>query len=152
MARELEQFLGRGEEKFFWIFTYKNAGGAIVGGFLGSRIGQIVGSGGLVMLMTIVGILVGVGITLNRRGLMWGRRLWLTVLFYVRSALRPRELDSAVLYEVVEERERAVVIRKKGQTILAPRGAGTPSTPGAPMASSDPSVIETLIADEGAVV
>ena len=36
MARELEQFLGRGNERAFYIFTYKNAAGAVAGGFIGN--------------------------------------------------------------------------------------------------------------------
>ncbi|KPL83021.1 hypothetical protein [Herpetosiphon geysericola] len=121
MARELEQFLARGEEKAFWLFTYKNAGGAILGGFMGSRIGQILGTGGIVMALTMVGVGVGLGITLNRRGLMWGRRLWFTILFYLRSAIKPRTIDAADWYRVIEEREHAVGLSHAGQLVLAPR-------------------------------
>lgn len=121
MARELEQFLARGEEKAFWLFTYKNAGGAILGGFMGSRIGQLMGTGGIVMALTIVGVGIGLGITLNRRGLMWGRRLWFTILFYLRSAIKPRTIDAGEWYRVVEEREHAVGLSHAGQLVLAPR-------------------------------
>ena len=121
MARELEQFLARGEERAFWLFTYKNAGGAILGGFMGSRIGQILGTGGIVMALTIVGVGLGLGITLNRRGLMWGRRLWFTILFYLRSAIKPRTIDATDWYRVVEEREHAVGLSHAGQLVLAPR-------------------------------
>ena len=121
MARELEQFLARGEERAFWLFSYKNAGGAILGGFMGSRVGQILGTGGIVMALTIVGVGVGLGITLNRRGLMWGRRLWFTILFYLRSAIKPRTIDAADWYRVVEEREHAVGVRQAGQLVVAPR-------------------------------
>ena len=121
MARELEQFLARGEERAFWLFTYKNAGGAILGGFMGSRIGQLMGTGGIVMALTIVGVGLGLGITLNRRGLMWGRRLWFTILFYLRSAVKPRMIDATDWYRVVEEREHAVGLSQAGQVVLAPR-------------------------------
>ncbi len=60
---------------------------------------------------------------------MWGRRIVLTLRLYIRSAIRPREVDSTVMYAVVAERERAVVIRKKGHTVLAPRGTTSPPTP-----------------------
>ncbi|MBM7846297.1 hypothetical protein [Herpetosiphon giganteus] len=125
MARELEQFLGRGEEAAFWIFSYKNVGAAIVGGFMGSRIGQLMGTGGIVMLLSVVGLALGLGLSLNRRGLMWGRRLWLALLFYVRSAIKPRTLDAGEWYRVVEEREHAVGLSHAGQLVLAPRTMAT---------------------------
>lgn len=121
MARELEQFLGRGEEAAFWIFSYKNVGAAIVGGFMGSRIGQLLGTGGIVMLVTVLGVALGLGLSLNRRGLMWGRRLWFTILFYLRSAIKPRTIDATDWYRVVEEREHAVGLSHAGQLVLAPR-------------------------------
>ncbi len=33
--RQLEQYLGRGEEKVLWLLSYKHAGGGLLGGFLG---------------------------------------------------------------------------------------------------------------------
>ena len=124
MARELEQFLARGEERAFWLFTYKNAGGAILGGFLGSRIGQLMGTGGIVMALTVVGVGLGLGITLNRRGLMWGRRLWFTILFYLRSAVKPRTIDAGEWYRVVEEREHAGGFKSRWPAGLGPAHAG----------------------------
>ncbi|ABX07868.1 hypothetical protein Haur_5241 (plasmid) [Herpetosiphon aurantiacus DSM 785] len=121
MARELEQFLGRGEEAAFWILTYKNVGSAILGGFMGSRVGQLMGTGGIVMLLSVVGVALGLGLSLNRRGLMWGRRLWLALLFYLRSAIKPRMIDAGDWYRVIEEREHAVGVRQAGQLVVAPR-------------------------------
>lgn len=121
MARELEQFLGRGEEQAFWIFSYKNVGSAILGGFIGSRVGQLMGTGGIVMLLSVAGVALGLGLSLNRRGLMWGRRLWLALLFYLRSAIKPRMIDAGDWYRVIEEREHAVGVRQAGQLVVAPR-------------------------------
>ena len=121
MARELEEFLGRGEEAAFWILTYKNVGAAILGGFMGSRVGQLLGTGGIVMLLSVLGVALGLGLSLNRRGLMWGRRLWLALLFYLRSAIKPRTINAGDWYRVVEEREHAVGLSHAGQLVLAPR-------------------------------
>jgi hypothetical protein len=109
MARELEQFLGRGNEKAFWIFTYKNAGGAILGGFVGSRIGEMIGG--------------GLG-TLDRRGFIWFRRWAILATFYLRRATRnsdARTISSAAFYEITEIREQPIIIRKAGQTIVTTR-------------------------------
>ncbi len=125
MAKELEQFLGRGNERAFWVFTYKNAAGAVLGGFLGSRIGQLVGGGGLLFLMSIVGLALGIVVTLDRRGLMWFRRWVIAGKFYLRRALnRDSFIDATALYEVVELREQPIVIRKAGKTIVTTSQTG----------------------------
>jgi hypothetical protein len=119
MAKELEQFLGRGNERAFWVFTYKNAAGAVLGGFLASRIGQMMGGGGLLFLMSIIGLVVGIVVTLDRRGLMWFRRWVIVGKFYLQRALKRDDfIDAIALYEVVELREQPIVIRKGGKTIV----------------------------------
>jgi hypothetical protein len=119
MAKELEQFLGRGNERAFWVFTYKNAAGAVLGGFLASRIGQMMGGGGLLFLMSIVGLVVGMVVTLDRRGMMWFRRWAIVGKFYLQRALKRDDfINATALYEVVELREQPIVIRKGGKTIV----------------------------------
>ncbi len=121
MAKELEQFLGRGNERAFWVFTYKNAGGAVLGGFIGSRIGQMLGGGGVMFLISIVGLVLGIVVTLDRRGLMWFRRWTIVGKFYLQRALKRDDvIDATALYEVVELREQPIVIRKAGKTIVTP--------------------------------
>jgi hypothetical protein len=124
MARELEQFLGRGNEKAFWIFTYKNAGGAILGGFVGSRIGEMIGGGLGTFLVILLGISLGLIITLDRRGFIWFRRWAILATFYLRRATRnsdARTISSAAFYEITEIREQPIIIRKAGQTIVTTR-------------------------------
>ena len=124
MARELEQFLGRGNEKAFWIFTYKNAGGAILGGFIGSRLGEMIGGGLGTFLVILLGITLGLIITLDRRGFIWFRRWAIAIAFYLRRATGSAEaqtISSAAFYEISEIREQPIIIRKAGQTIVTTR-------------------------------
>jgi hypothetical protein len=126
MVKELEQFVGRGNERIFWIFTMKNAGGMFGGGIVGSRIGDILGGGGILMVCMLLGAVAGLILTLDRRGLMWGRRYWLAGRWYVRRAYQPTIIEAAAWYEVVEESETPIVIRAAGKTLVAPvREGGT---------------------------
>ncbi len=122
-AQELEQFLGKGEEKAWWIFTYKNVAGVVVGGFMGNRIGQLMGGGIWNMLMIVVGAALGLLVTLNQRGLMWGRRRWIALWFYLSEAVSPTTIDAATLYTVTTEEEQRLVFTHDGATIKT-GGAG----------------------------
>jgi len=125
MAKELEQFLGRGNERAFWIFTYKNAGGAVLGGFFGSRLGQAMGGGAPTFILGLLGVILGLVFTLDRRGLMWARRWGIVARFYLMRAISKADqnvIDATELYEVTEIREQPIVIRKAGKTIMTPTG------------------------------
>jgi hypothetical protein len=124
MVKELEQFVGRGNERIFWVFTMKNAGGVFGGGMVGNRIGDVLGSGGIVLLCIVLGAVAGLILTLDRRGLMWGRRYWLAGRWYVRRAMQPTIIDAAACYEVVEDSETPIVIRAAGKTLVAPAREG----------------------------
>lgn len=123
MAQELEQFLGRGDEIVFSIFTYKNAGGAVIGGFVGSRFAEMAGASGLVVFLGIlIGIIIGLWITWNSRGLLRLRRWIVTLRFYLRRAVqRERVINASELYEVIELRNQPIIIRRDGQTLIAPK-------------------------------
>jgi hypothetical protein len=117
-ARELEQFLGKGEEKAWWFLTYKNVAGIVVFGFIGNRIGQLLGGGIWNMVMIAVGALAGLLITLNQRGLMWGRRRVIALWFYLREAVSPTTIDAATWYTVTTEEEQRLVFSHEGHTIV----------------------------------
>src|SRR4051794_20721421 len=73
---ELEQFLGRGNEKVFWVLSLKDIGGLALGGFVGQQLGSaLVGTGIGVILLTLLGAACGLGLMLHYHGLVVGRRL-----------------------------------------------------------------------------
>ena len=83
---ELEQFLGRGEEKLAWIISARVAAGIALGGFLGHRLGTIVwGPSFAVAVPTLIGALIGALLTMRFRGIMVARRLLIRGLFVVQS-------------------------------------------------------------------
>lgn len=120
MVKELEQFVGKGNERVFWLFTMKNAGGLVGGGIIGGRIGDVLGGGGILLLCILLCAAAGVVVTLDRRGLMWGRRWWLAGRWYARRAYQPTVIDAAAWYEVVEELETPIIIRAAGKTLVTP--------------------------------
>lgn len=129
MARELEQFLGRGNEKAFYIFTYKNAGGAIAGGFVGNRLGETLGGGVLMLALTLVFVGLGLYVTMDTGGLMRIRRWAFLLAYYVRRVATPQErqiIESSALFAVVETRESPIRVRKAGQTVVGKRERSTP--------------------------
>ena len=74
---------------------------------------------GVMFLVSIVGLVLGIVVTLDRRGLMWFRRWTIVGKFYLRRALKRDDvIDATALYEVVELREQPIVIRKAGKTIV----------------------------------
>jgi len=96
---ELEQFLGRGEEKVIWLLSYKNIAGLIAGGIIGHRLGRaIAGEGGLVFLCTILGAGLGIALTFQHHGLLILRRLTIRVRFYLQRAIRPRTVDAEAIF------------------------------------------------------
>lgn len=124
MARELEQFLGRGNERAFYIFTYKNAAGAISGGFIGNRLGETLGGGMLMVALTLVCVIIGLYLTMDKGGLMRIRRWAFVATYYLRRATTPQErqiIESSTLFAVVETRESPIRVRKAGQTVVGKR-------------------------------
>jgi len=123
MAKELEQFLGRGNEKAFWIFTYKNAGGAILLAYFGTRLGQALGGGFFSFMCGLAGAIIGLVLTLDRKGFMWVRRWIFTLRFYITRATAEGKtlINAQELYEIVELKEQPIIIRRAGQVIMTPR-------------------------------
>ena len=120
--RELEQFVGRGEEKAFWILSYKNAGGLIVGAFIGSRVGELLGGGGWVFLMIPLCAIFSLSMTINVRGIMLAKRLIMRLRFWLSQALSPTVVDSDQLYSYHEEAEQLVYVREQtGTTVIGAR-------------------------------
>src|SRR5215216_345379 len=93
---ELEQFLGRGNEKVFWVLSLKDMGGLALGGFVGQRLGAaLVGAGGALILMTLLGAAVGLGLMLQYHGLVVGRRLVLLARYLLRRLRGRSTIDEA---------------------------------------------------------
>ena len=98
--QELEQFLGRGEEKLAWIISARVAAGIAVGGFLGHRLGTIVwGPSFAVAVPTLIGALIGALLTMRFRGIMVARRLLIRALFVARSLNGTPVLNGLAFYD-----------------------------------------------------
>jgi|GEM_PF-5665636 len=129
---ELEQFLGRGEEKAVWIFSFKNLAGLIVGGIIAQRLAVLLLEPGLLTaLIATLGAVVGVTLTMQRHGVILGRRLLIRLRFYVFRSTKPRVIDAALCYTHVEEREQPVRMRTvDGTPVVHQRTAGAAATNG----------------------
>src|SRR5512145_3019282 len=96
---ELEQFLGRGDEKFFWILTFKHLVGLGICGMLGHRIGSaLFHQGAGVILAMLVGGVIGIWFTSSQKGLMRVQRLFLLLRFVVRRLQGQTIVDAATLF------------------------------------------------------
>ncbi len=90
---ELEHFLSKGEEKFFWVLSLKNIAGLAVGTFAGQRLGALLWGHGLLAVATTLGCMaLGVVLTLQYHGLLIARRLVIALRFSLRR-LRALEFD-----------------------------------------------------------
>src|SRR3954447_14710747 len=82
---KLEQFLGRGNEKVFWVLSLKDIGGLALGGFVGQQLGSaLAGTGIAVILLTLLGAACGLGLMLHYHGLVVGRRLLIQGRYLLR--------------------------------------------------------------------
>ena len=119
---ELEQFLGRGEEKAVWLLSVKNIGGLIGGGILGQRLGTVLfGSGALVLLCTVLGALLGITFTFQHHGLLILRRLLIRARFYLQRAIRPRVIDAEGIFPVRTRQATPIrVTRHDGTPVILP--------------------------------
>jgi hypothetical protein len=117
---ELEQFLGRGEEKAVWLFSFKNIGGLIGGGLVGHRLGSLLfGEGTPVLLCALVGAALGIALTFQHHGLLILRRLLIRARFYLHRAIRPRTVDAETIFTVVAQREHPIrITRQDGTPVL----------------------------------
>lgn len=123
MYSELEQFLGRGEEKAIWLLSMKNIVGLIAGGLLGQRLGTVlVGDGGLVLLGTVLGAALGIALTFQHHGLLILRRLVIRLRFYLRRAITPRTVEADAIFAIVEQREVLIrVFHYDGTPVIVPQ-------------------------------
>jgi hypothetical protein len=123
---ELEQFLGRGDEKIFWRLSLLNAGGAILGFLVGQRLGELGGLHGPVLIgfAALLGI-AGVWATTKRKGVVRAQRTWLWLRWLVARQVKARVVDAGQFYAVVEEVRPQIRHRRGGATTLR---SGTRST------------------------
>lgn len=94
---ELEQFIGQGNERAWWIFTWKNVGGMVVGGYTGSSLGDLIG---LPIPLVLVGVALGYFLTRSKKGVMRIRRMGQAAWFYAFSLFSLPLVDSAAWYAV----------------------------------------------------
>lgn len=122
--RQLEQYLGRGEEKVLWLLSYKHVGGALVGGFLGRFLFNLLagGSAGWALLGLVLGATAGTMLLTQYHGVLMAYRLWLLARFYARRSRGARRVHAALLYEVVPTAPQVVRVRQRsGQAVIVPR-------------------------------
>lgn len=121
---ELEQFLGRGEEKAVWLLSMKNIGGLILGGLLGQRLGTVLfGAGVGVLLCTLLGAGLGMALTFQYHGLLILRRLVIRLRFYLRRAVAPRTVDAEAIFTVDAVQEVPIrVFHHDGTPVLVAEG------------------------------
>lgn len=93
--QQMEQFLGKFNEKLWWILSYRHAAGAVVGGFSLSRIGQLLGGGWWMLCTGLLGVILGVWLMWTVRGQMRVVRLATLGWFFARQAVGRRVLDPA---------------------------------------------------------
>ncbi len=118
---ELEQFLGRGEEKAIWLLSYKNIAGLLLGGYIGHEFGSsLAGTGGWVLGAVVLGAVIGVVLTMQYRGLLVARRLLIRLWFYLQRTCGPRRIDARLLYQTIETPRHVVRVRRQhGQQVVA---------------------------------
>jgi hypothetical protein len=92
---EPEQYIGQGNEKAWWLFTWKNVGGMVVGGYAGSSLGDLIGGP---VVLVVVGIALGFFLTRAKRGLMRVRRMGQVAWFYAMSVIALPVVDAAAYY------------------------------------------------------
>lgn len=120
---ELEQFLGRGEEKVAWLLSMKNMGGLFGGGLVGHRLGSLLfGAGVPVLLCTLLGAVLGMTLTFQYHGLLILRRLVIHLRFYLQRAIAPRTVDAETIFAVAERRAIPIqVSTHDGTPIIVPQ-------------------------------
>lgn len=98
--RELEQFLGRGNERVWWILSMKNIGGGVIGAMTLNQVGQLLGGGGTMIALSVIGLLLGLWMTWNRRGLIRLRRWLVAARFLLARAIHAPQatLDMATIF------------------------------------------------------
>ena len=121
---ELEQFIGRGEEKVFWLVSQKNVLGLFLGWMIGQRLGQLLfGDGSLVPLCGAVGAILGVAVTFQYHGLLIARRLTIAARFYLRRAFRSPPIDAETLFPPVPPPAPSIsVFRYDGTPVIVEQG------------------------------
>ena len=120
---ELEQFLGRGEEKVAWVLSMKNMGGLFGGGLVGHRLGSLLfGEGVAVLLCTLLGAVLGMTLTFQYHGLLILRRLVIRLRFYLQRAIAPRTVDAEAIFVVAERRAIPIqVSTHDGTPLIVPQ-------------------------------
>ncbi|HEU4321775.1 MAG TPA: hypothetical protein VFS21_01380 [Roseiflexaceae bacterium] len=122
---ELEQFLGRGDERVFWRLSMLNIGGALLGFFLGQRLGELAGMHGPALVgLALLPAILGIWFTSKHRGVLRMQRLWLWVRWRVRSLLRPPVVDAGAHAAVAEEEAAPVVHRRREGALVLRSGPG----------------------------
>lgn len=126
---ELEQFLGRGDERAVYLFSFKNIAGLVMGGMLGQQLGGLVLAPGLATTgVAVAGAVLGLVLTVQYQGLIVGRRLLIAVRFYLGRALQARVIDAGSGDTPLVGAPPLLQLRRAdGTPLLAQRRAGAPT-------------------------
>ncbi len=105
---ELEQFLDQGSIRILAGLSRTTFGGAVVGGIIGSQVGQALGGQRSlgVVAVTLFGILLGAALMMKRRGIANWKRWGVALLYYARSIRRPPTLDGLAYLTATDEDAR----------------------------------------------
>jgi predicted membrane chloride channel (bestrophin family) len=115
--QELEQFLDKGQERAWWLLSWWNAAGLVVGIIAGQKLAEVWGWSSLVCML--VGAAIGLTLTVRYHGIVVARRLWLWLAFWVRSLLG--QTTTSVGHTVSTQTERPHIhIRhvRDGRTVI----------------------------------
>ncbi len=131
-APELEQFLDRGQIRAWWGLAWRTVAGLATGAVLGQQIGVILyGNRWPMAALTILGAAIGLGLMLQRRGLVNARRLAIRGAYCYRRVRKHNFIDGRAYGAVPAEVERPTLRVRMRQAL--PNDAqphdGSPPTP-----------------------
>ncbi len=129
--RQLEEFLGQGDQKGFWIFTYANLAGAFLGAFVGSSLFDPLAPS-LKLPGILSGVLLGVMTTWKVKGHPIYRWCLSYILFvlrrYLKLGLADSTIDAGLYYRArtVAQAPFMLVTTRSGKPVpvLVHRGSG----------------------------
>ena len=123
---ELEQFLGRGDERAVYLLSFKNIAGLVVGGIVGQQLGGLLVAPGLpTTAVALLGAVVGLILTVQYQGLVLGRRLLIAARFYLGRAVRADVIDAGSgAVPVVAEPALLRMRRADGTPLVVQRRVG----------------------------
>lgn len=130
-VRQLEEFLGQGDQKGFWVFSYANLGGAFFGAFAANSL--LESSPPVLKVLGIVaGVLLGVLVTWKLKGYPIYRWILSHLIFLLRRHLKVGlgnsvvDADSFYRSRTVRQEPFMLIADQDGKVVpvLVHRGTG----------------------------